>query len=164
MPKNFIRKTYERWIKKNRKRFRFSPWITESRRDSFTLCFRGITSEVTCRIAQEGRAEVFVIDRQGQYWDIVQDFDIVEKRTPAGKYYCGLCEPPTHYSTRSLLWEDHVFEALLSWTNNWGPETMICLYGTPEKTSWGAELIKKTDLERRGNFDRCFPLIVRKSQ
>ncbi len=35
MPKNFARKTYDHWIKKNRKRFKYPPYIIESRKDIY---------------------------------------------------------------------------------------------------------------------------------
>ena len=37
MQKNFARKTFNRWIKKNRYRFKFPPYISKSRKDYFVL-------------------------------------------------------------------------------------------------------------------------------
>ena len=161
MPKNFVRKTYEKWLKKNRDRFRFPPWIAESRKDSFTLRFFGIAPELTCRINKYGRAEVFIHDSRGQYWDIIREFDIIENRTSDGKHYCSLCEKPTYYSTRSSLWEDHVFEAMLTWINELKSDSWICLWGIPEKC-WGAELIDIHSIKWKEKYENRFPVIVGK--
>jgi hypothetical protein len=162
MPKYFVRKTYEKWIKKNRKRFRFLPWIAESRKGYFKLRFFGIAPELTCCIGEDGQAGVFIHDRLGQYWDIITIFDINENRTSDGKYYCSLCEKPTYYLTRASLWEEHVFEDMLTWINKSDFDSWFCLWGTPGETSFGAILTDIRAIKREGNFENCFPVIIEK--
>lgn len=160
MPKNFVKKTFDRWIKINRDKFQFNPWISESRKTSFTLRFSGLASELTCTINKDGRAEIYIHDRQGRYWDIIRDFDIHEQRSLDGKYYCKSCKNPTYYPTRSLLWENHIFEAIRTWINELNTDTRICFYGIPEKSGWGAELINAHDIKLEDNVENCFPVIL----
>jgi hypothetical protein len=52
MPKNFVRRTYEAWIRKHVGRFRYPPWIMESRKYGFTLRFLGLAPELTFQVRQ----------------------------------------------------------------------------------------------------------------
>ena len=163
MPKNFIRKTYNHWIKKNRHRFFFRPWIVESRKHIFTLRFDGIAPELTCCIDKTDGI-MFIHDRHGQYWDLVAEFEVIAKRTQEGKYYCYLCEdfspPALLYATRTELWEDHVFEEMLAWANGMQPDIQIWLYGSPEITGWGADLLSKNVAHQtRKKYHTCFPIV-----
>ena len=161
MPKNFVQKTFERWLKRNRSRFKYPPWISKARKHYFVVRFHGLMPEISCRITKSGRAEVFYIDRQGQYWDIITDFDLAPARTPGRGYYCEWCaEKRKYFPTRAALWEEHVFSALLEWINDIRPDTRVYLYGSPEEEIWGAELINKDDEKRREQYEKAVPLVT----
>ena len=85
-------------------------------------------------------------DDQGQYWDIIRDFDAYERRTVDGRYYCYLSENHKYYPTRKLLWEEHVFEEMLEWINKLTAEHWVCIYGSPDKSCWGADMVLKKDI------------------
>jgi len=55
---------------------------------------------------------------EGICWDLIGDFDVVERRTEAG-YYCALCKPEYQifYPTRDEFWITHGFEPFLEWCN-----------------------------------------------
>ena len=140
MPKNFTRKTYDRWVKINRKRFKYPPYIIKSRKDFFVLRFFGIIDLITCCIKKSGQMSMFIDDNQGEYWDELREFDIVERKTKDGKYYCGLCKNAEYFPTRTALWEKHSFEDLLKWTNKFNIDSKICFWGKPDEGFWGARL------------------------
>jgi hypothetical protein len=146
MPQQFARRTYDHWIGHNRSRFRFPPWVKESRKRSFTLGFTGLAPELTLQIQSGGDASVFVDDAQGVHWDILTDFDVFPQRTADGQYYCRLCEPPTHYPTRAALWKAHVFEPMLEWVNALTPDHRLWLYRQPGVSA--ARLIRLGEEER----------------
>ena len=50
MLKNFVRRTYEAWIREHVGRFRYRPWIMESRKYGFTLRFLGLAPELIFQI------------------------------------------------------------------------------------------------------------------
>ncbi len=154
MPKNFARKTYDHWIKKNRKRFKYPPYIIESKKDSFTLRFYGIIDRITCYINKKGYMNMTINDTQGEYWDELRDFDIAERKTKDGKYYCNLCENAEHFPTRESLWVKHSFEDLLEWTNKFNIDSKICLWGKPEEGAWGATLFK--DIKERKDIYKSY--------
>lgn len=153
MPKSFVRRAYEDWISKNEHRFRFRPWIAESRKSGFTLKFSGLTTRLIFQVRHrrpDGHAELFILDDRG-VWDILGDFDVVEVRTPDGRYRCALCEGDDFYPSRAALWEAHVFEPLLEWVNLRTEDQWIGLQGMPGETDFwcadmiGADMIKKRD-------------------
>ena len=160
--KSIPQKFFEVWIKKNAKSFKYPPYIAQSHPDYFTLRFSGIVPEITCTIRKNGAAEVFVHDSAGVYWDILVDFDVVEGRNPEGKYFCESCKPRTYYTSRKELWEKHVFKEMKIWTNkNFNRDRSICLWGKPEKTSWGARIIDNKDIRRQRNeCVKIFPLVM----
>ncbi|MCC7225624.1 MAG: hypothetical protein IT507_02915 [Burkholderiaceae bacterium] len=162
MPKNFVRRTYEAWIRKHAWRFRYPPWIKESRRHGFTVRFLGLAPELTFQVRQRrswGRAEIMIHDAHGVYWDILDDFDLVELRIPDGRYCCDLCEGCASYPSRAALWEAHVFEPLLDWVNQRTADQWVCLYGTPEQDAWGA-CILSCDVIAGINCSHAFPLVM----
>ena len=160
--KSIPQRFFEAWIKENAKKFKYPPYIAKSHPDYFTLRFTGIAPEISCKIGKNGVAEVFVHDSSGVYWDILGDFDVLVKRNPEGKYFCGLCKPRTYYSSRKELWEKHVFKDMKTWMNkNFNPDHSICLWGKPERTSWGAQIIDNKDIRRqRDECVKIFPLVM----
>ena len=161
--KSMPQKFFEGWIKENGKKFKYPPYIFKSHPDYFRLRFSGITPEVSCTIRKDGRAEVFVIDSTGYYWDIITDFDIVIERNSEGKYFCGLCKPQyrTYFASRKEMWEKHVFKEMKIWMNkNFAQDRSICLWRIP-RVAWGARIIDNKEIRRQGSeCVRIFPLVT----
>lgn len=162
MPKNFVRRTYDAWIHSHAQRFRYPPWIAESRKHGFTLRFRGLAPQLTFQVRQRrswGSAELMIHDTNGVYWDIIGDFDLSEVRTADGRYRCDWCQGGADYPSRAALWEAHVFEPLLDWINQRTADQWVCLYGTPEQDFWGARLLSCRAITDSHCVD-TFPLVT----
>ena len=157
METNFINTYYNQWIEINQSRFKYTPYIIESDADSFVLGFTGLTECLTCSIQVCGQCIIFIHDKYGTYWDMVMDFDIYERRTDDGSYFCELCIDKIYYPTLQAFWEGHSFEPLLEWINSLTPETYVCLYGDPEK-SHGARLL--TDPKLYSDYQNRFSVVA----
>src|SRR6266576_2212512 len=93
MPKNFVRKTFDRWLAHNHARFRYPPRLVLQRKQYIGLQFLGITPAIWCAISTEGMVGTYA-SYQGEWWDSLAKFDVVARRTSPGQYYCGLCTSP----------------------------------------------------------------------
>lgn len=80
------------------------------------LQFADITPAIWCAISQEGIVGIYA-SYQGEWWDASADFDVSERRTSTGQYYCHACTPSEMFASRAALWVAHSFEPLLAWTN-----------------------------------------------
>jgi hypothetical protein len=156
MPKNFVRKTFDRWIAHNARRFHYPPRVVLQRKAYFVLQFAGITPALRCRISTWGAVEIRVVYQRTEWdilrdteWDILRDFDVSERRTSTGQYYCNLCTPPDMFVSREALWVTHCFEPLLAWTNdNFHGSQWLCLFGVKGHFSY-AELKQAQDVPAR---------------
>ena len=140
MPKNFVRKTFDRWIAHSSARFHHPPRMVLQRKNYFVLRFAGTTPAIECVIKKKGTVgiyqpqgeesirlvlvgHVYKVDvgiyviYQGETWDILTDFDVYQRHTSTGQYYCDACRPPEMFPSRAALWVAHCFEPLLAWAN-----------------------------------------------
>ena len=139
MPVNFVRRSFDRWLGQNVSRFRHPPIIVEQRKNYFIICFRGITPRLRCFIGWKWRVEIHVM-HDGHLWDILTDFDLAERRTPDGKYFCAFCVEPIHYDSREALWIHESFELLFLWVNETlGEASRLLIY---EKPGGGAKCVE----------------------
>ena len=144
MRKNFVRKTFDRWLSRSSARFHHPPRVVLARKDYFVLQFSGITPVIQCSIRKDGMVEIYAI-YQGEGWDILTEFDVVARRTSAGQYYCGLCTSPEMFTSRAALWVTHSFEPLLAWTNEYLHTSHWLRLCRCEGTTW-AELKSREDM------------------
>jgi hypothetical protein len=115
MPKNFVRKTFDRWLAHSATRFHHPPRVVLSRKSYFVLRFAGVAPAIECVIKKEGGVEIYAM-YQGDVWNILTEFDVMPRRATTGHYYCGLCTSPEMFPSRAALWITHSFEPLLAWT------------------------------------------------
>ena len=162
MPKNFVRKTFDHWLCLNRKHFTHQPRIVLKRKNFFILQFSGIVPQIVCFISKWGCFEIRV-EYQKECWDIIQEFDVFETRTPDGRYYCNLCLPEhkEQFSSRKELWEKHCFEELLKWTKeNFKESYWLFLLRTNGSTT---ALIREDEevavIKNRKDFLTAFPVL-----
>jgi hypothetical protein len=59
MPKNFVRKTFDRCLAHSAARFHHPPRVVLSRRDYFVLQFAGVTPAVECVIKKKGTVGIY---------------------------------------------------------------------------------------------------------
>jgi hypothetical protein len=115
MPKNVVRKTFNRWLTHSAGRFHHPPRVVASHREYFVLQFAGVTPAIRCYISKH-EVIVYAI-YQREWWDGLAEFDVAERRTSTGQYYCHLCTSPEMFPSRAALWVTHSFEPLLAWAN-----------------------------------------------
>jgi hypothetical protein len=108
MPKNFVRKTFDRWLARSAGRFHHPPRVVLSRREYFVLQFAGVTPAIRCVISTEGMVGLYASD-QGEWWGLLVDCEVVARRTSTGRYACGLCTSPEMFPSRAALWVTHSF-------------------------------------------------------
>ena len=160
MPKNFVQKTFNRWLYVNRKHFTHQPRIVLKRKDFFILQFSGIVPEIKCIISQGRKGGTFniYVEYQNELWDIIAEFDVDETRTPDGRYYCHSCLPEykEQFSSRKELWKKHCFEALLEWTKeNFKESHRLCLFGS-KCHSTSAFILGKNEMDEMMKKRRDF--------
>jgi hypothetical protein len=163
MPKNAVQKIFDRWLAHSGIRFHYPPRVVLRRKASFVLQFVGITPALQCHISKWGAVEMRVMYQQ-MAWDMLTEFDVFERRTSTGQYYCDCCTSPEMFDAREALWVTHSFEPLLAWTNeHFHPSQWLCLFGAPGRYSF-AELrpIEHGQVrETAENFVSACPVVVR---
>ena len=90
------------WLKENRLRFNYKPFIAEGGRDRLVFKFSGIAPEVILVVQEYGAFEIHVRYRNF-LWDIAEEFDVGPAQTQTGRYYCKLCLPQGRKYYPSLI-------------------------------------------------------------
>ena len=63
-------------------------------------------------------------------------------------YYCRECTEKTLFSSRVELWEDHVFEPLLDWSNaNLRPTNQLCLFQSENESGTLALIVSSENMD-----------------
>jgi len=132
------------------------------RRDYFVLRFTGITPRLSCCITKRGTSSS-VWTTTASVWDLLIDFDVNERRTLTGQYYCDECLTGEFFVSRELLWVNHSLNPLLAWTNgHFHPSQWLCLFAMNGTTY--AELVDIHDLKaarQSPHFVEGVPVIIR---
>lgn len=168
MPKNFVRRNFDYWMRSNRHRFRHQPFIAKNRRGYFTFHFQGITHVISGHISKHGFFEIRVVF-QRIFWDIIMEFDVHPCTTRNGQYFCRSCQfgyedgatdqPPALYSSREELWAKHSFEPFLQWTEiNFRPENRLCLGQVDDRSGTWAAIKHKEDIDP-DKWDYVLPVV-----
>jgi len=163
MHNNFSQRTFDYWLKHNRKYFSHPPQLFLQRRDYVLYSFQGINPAIRLSIKPVGFIEVWVY-YQGTAWDILTDFDVHARRTSAGDYYCQLCDEESRvlYPSREDLWMDHSFKSLLEWSQeNLVDTNRLCITGIKDHYT-SATLLPMVEIETRQDTieDLCVVLPV----
>ena len=161
MHKNFSQRTFDYWLKHNRKIFNHPPQLFLRRRDYVLYLFQGINPAIRLSIKNYGYIELWVY-YQGTAWDILTDFDVHARRTSTGAYYCHLCDEDSRvlYPSREDLWVDHSFKSLLEWSQeNFIDTNSLCITGIKDHYS-SAILLTKDEIDaRRNTIDNLFAVL-----
>ena len=151
MQKSFQRKSFNRWLSRNKRLFLCPPVIVKNRRKYFTFRFRGIKAAVECTITSNGYS--INVSHKGEIWDLIDVGDLSERRASSGQYFCELCKPEYRelLPTRYALWENHVFEQILNWANHNHLKTKwVCLF----QYGQGATMAQVVDVLNVTFFDQ----------
>ena len=117
MPTNFACRTLEAWLEMHRDRFRHPPITSQRRKYGLEMRFVGVSSLLKCSVGSTGAIGIYV-EYQGVVWDMLAEFDLFERRTSTGAYFCEQCSEPSLFPSREALWIGHCFEPLLQWVNS----------------------------------------------
>jgi hypothetical protein len=160
MSKRFVRKLFDRWFAENLKNFRYPPRIIERGKDYFVFKFAGITPHLRCIITEHGTVDVYVVYRR-RHWDIIASFDVYEKRTRTGRYYCSECITRSLFASREKLWITHSLAPLLAWAREQlRPSQWLCLFGLNGITCAQFHDVKDIPpIRRRKSFVYACPVV-----
>jgi len=172
MPKNFVRKIFDHWVRNNRYRFQHTPHVIKSRKNGFVFQFTGVAPQLQGHINKWGNFEIMVYF-QGKFWDIVTEFDVFPCRTIQGQYYCSACkdayekgiakEVPLLCTSRQELWVQHSFEPFLQWANeNLQSSHRLCLGEAKGESTWAS--IKTLKDAETGGWSFILPIIRSKNR
>lgn len=119
MNRGFIKKAFGAFRKREYHILKYPICVYEKRKKGFKFKLQGVTQHIFFYISKTGRVEVWATFKDIGLYDILTDFDLIEKRDNSGKYYCDLCilKNREYYNTRNELWEKHSFEPLFHWIN-----------------------------------------------
>jgi len=162
MPTNIAYKTFCRWVKANRNRFRYPPYIYIFTQRQFGVRFNGLSPRIFTIIGKNG-GNFVLVSRKGQMWDGLIEFDAYYARRPDGTYFCKLCKEPELFPTRRELLIRHSWEPMLEWMNQKFTEsTWVCLYETDGGSTW-VYLKREEEIEQERtneHFVEAFPALI----
>jgi hypothetical protein len=150
------------WLKENRFRFNYKPFIAEGGQGHLVFKFSGIAPEIILVVQEHGAFEIHVRYRNC-LWDIVEEFDVGPAQTQTGRYYCQLCLPQgrKYYPTLSELVHQEALDPLLDWTNEtFQTNKWIALFRVKGCTY--IKIVEESDLplvKSREDFIYAFPLV-----
>ncbi|MFH1729808.1 MAG: hypothetical protein ABIA04_15455 [Pseudomonadota bacterium] len=165
MRKYYMQRTFVSWLKENRHNFKYQPIIFRQRWNYFLFKLHGITPKITVQVSKSGGFEVRVY-HDNIFWDIIMDFDIHEKRSSIGEYYCDQCTPEhkRYYTSRQELFKEHTFKAFLDWINkHFTKENFLCLSGGLDKGFTAAKIVpgkKVLNMDKVENFACFLPVVL----
>jgi hypothetical protein len=162
MPTNRIYKIFRQWVKENRERFNFQPYISFSTQRQFGVRFSKLTPRIYTVISKKG-GNFIQVSRNGEMWDGLIDFDAFYDRRSDGKYFCKLCKDPEFYPSRQEFLIRHSWEPMLEWMNNTFTETTwLCLYESDGGSTW-VYLKQEDEAEQERtneHFVETFPVLT----
>ncbi len=147
MTKSFQREAFDQWLSKNKEFFLHPPVIVKNRKNSFTMCFQGISSAIECHISSYDYS--IFLSHKGRYWELFESDIVSEQQTPSGEYFCEYCKPEYKklFPTRFALWEDHIFKPILTWvSNNCLNTKWICLFQLKKGESSWAQIVVENSI------------------
>ncbi len=168
MPKNYIHKLYNQWMKDNIHRFNHKPIITKQRKQGYELTFEGTSPHIQGWISKSGLS--VTVDFEYFMVDFLFDMDIIVISTYEGEYYCDWCQSayvdgsekskPARYKSRKELWIEHSFKPFLEWTNKFFiPSNRLCISEDTGGHHYAAVIRTKKQAEE-GNYAHVFPVTV----
>ena len=166
----YQKKLFLQWAAENPELFTHQPYLLRQGKGLFVVGFRGVSEHITIYFSATGSIEIRVYDDE-TFFDIIQEFDLLEEQTQAGRWICWLCRdhpdlenPPqlVEYEDRRQLWIEHSFAPLAAWTReSFTKDAMLCLYRTGGMT-WAAieQKLHLTKTEQSRYLFKKFPVLT----
>ena len=166
----YQKKLFLQWAADNAELFTHQPYLLRQGKGFFVVGFRGVSEHITIYFSATGSIEIRVYDDE-TFFDIIQEFDLLEEQTQAGRWICWLCRdhpdlenPPqlVEYEDRRQLWIEHSFAPLAAWTRkSFTKDAMLCLYRTGGMT-WAAieQKLHLTKTEQSRYLFKKFPVLT----
>jgi hypothetical protein len=160
------KRTFGKWFKGNKKRFRNQPLLIKKQWNHIEFKFQGLSPRLHCIIDQTG-ATIWVMHHK-EVWDVLAEFDIWTGRKAWGDYYCTLCSPETRefFPSKQALWENHCLEKFLKWINDNLVESHWVALFQIEGCTW-VELKREEEIETmraKKEFIEAFPIVPKGRQ
>jgi hypothetical protein len=149
MPRRKIQRAFLTWLEQSRSRFAIDVKLGRRTDRLLEFSFVGVTPGIK-GFLNTREIEIFVI-YEGDYWDILVDFDADPKRVLGG-YICEACPPASRniFPNRTALLADHLFEPFLEWVNNdLAKAKWLSLHGNPGFAT-SARLLAEDSQKLRG--------------
>jgi hypothetical protein len=167
MRRNRIQKLFDDWRRRNRERFPFPPYVLRQRPGRYTVAFAGIAPGISLHLGHSAFGVSVRLYKGRGGGDELVDFDIAERRTADGRWFCGFCTEPAFYQTRRELWERHSFEPFMEWMReNFRHDKWLCLFAMEDGWVWNARIVDENELpeaQERKDFSRAVQVVRAKS-
>ncbi len=109
-----IQRAFDSWYRIHQHRFLVKLVFLARTDRRLDFAFAGITSALSASLSgYDLSVRVTWLD---ETWDLLASWDASPKRNGEG-YICALCQPSAVFASREAVWEDHLFESLVVWTN-----------------------------------------------
>lgn len=109
-----IHLAFDSWYRIHQHRFLVKLVFLARTDRRLDFAFAGITSALSASLSgYDLSVRVTWLD---ETWDLLASWDASPKRNGEG-YICALCQPSAVFASREAVWEDHLFESLVVWTN-----------------------------------------------
>jgi len=176
MPRNFLQRCFNEWLKINEHRFKYPPCNIRYKWGGIQFNLSGIIPELKWSLHARNSG-LYVHFRNHPCWDIISSCEVEEKKTVNGLYYCGYCADGDGeiksgrkvmlFSTRKALWHKECFEMLITNTdyctqaNHW-----LCISGDEEGWSTSARIWQQQEAEKiisapRKDFILALPIHIK---
>jgi len=169
------RDTAIKLVQDNLSLFKNKPIFEISETGDDLLRFKKITRHIYWVIRQSGSIAVCA-DYRNEFYDVVQEFDLVPELTRARRFRCGLCrtcpgeavsDPLPEYESIEQLWMEHCLKPLAEWTHeNFIDGANLCLCRSRGCTAafvCSSESQKERIMGRR-DFFKTVPVILKQGR
>lgn len=113
-----MHREFTHWLKSNAHQFSTPPIFSKSNAKNAEYNFIGVLKKITLYMDHSG--QFMIISKKGNALDdIIYEFDVLIKKTSAGKYFCDFCISKHHryYSSKRALLTSECFKPLIKWAS-----------------------------------------------
>lgn len=120
MNRSFFYHNFRHWLKVNRSKFAYFPYISQVRKNTILVQFHGLKSKLTVCISRSGSFDVFAMKSlESAEFELIAEFDLYVQRESRG--YCLVWPSDEfkgkYYLSRKDLYREHCYNRFLEWFN-----------------------------------------------